>query len=1075
MSTCRNRRRTVLHVRRGNARSVLILASLLVPGAVPCAWADATRALAPRVAGATNVWLAIADTSAASLEAVDARPPYEPSRRYAAPGCAAGRVYWRRGGGPPPPCTSNQWVPAAAADPAAGLRCAAAAPALRVRGWHGAGRLRQWSPPALQWARPEAGARSALECDDDRGRHGSLAGRWYASEGDATPWAAQPENEIAWDEHPDVYTLYDASYVAWWHGAAPSATRTWRDAQREALITATADFPGSFALLRHSWNARDGRDLAAEGGMVVVAGSSGAAAAGPLATLLERAPHGGSAPLAETLDEAARFLRGADVRYGLASRAAPDVPQPSLQEVRGGPDGTRYIGPAARSCGRAHVSMLSAEAPDRDAGALALLWADGAPGACRTDLRGDCAARYAFRLAQPGVSGAARAEVDWLVAGPRAAWTAALPGPLPRTVDADALPPTLVAFARQRYAAAALATAATTTPQVTGVAASDDAYAGWLVPSTRDRWLGGLRRVRVDPETGAVQPARPADEARLPAPTDRRLYTDVSGAALAAPENRIAVDNALLGAAALGLDGSDAPPRDRVIAWLRGQDVDDADADGDRTESRGEIGAVLGLPALLRLADGRRFAFVGTGDGVLHALQDGTTEAWAYVPGVFLARAASLRESKSSGHRHAGLDGDLRLLTVDRNADRRIDARRGERAILLFGLRRGGRAYFAVDVSDPDAPRLLWSLTPRELPGLGQTWAAAVAARLTIAGTRQNPERLVVLLAGGHEPAQDRMLARPRDRAGAALYLVDAYTGALLWHAAGPGATAFRPDLRVPSLDYGIAAAPRALDLDADGELDRAYVADTGGQVFRFEFTRGAPRATLARAVRLARLGGAAAADRRFYAEPDVALIRRGPGAPYAAVTLGSGFAPEPLARGVADRLYSLRDPLPGAYRSPLPVGPVTDAELPDATAGPVPPDARGWKLHLTLPGERILVPARTLDHRVYVPTWLPPATAAGPDCVQPSGTTRLRVLDLRDGGRRSFRVIEADARPEPEPEALSTGGVAPPLALLTVPAPEGCRRDCRERVTGVLGTAGVPVAWPGSLVRGGWAERGVE
>jgi hypothetical protein len=192
-------------------------------------------------------------------------------------------------------------------------------------------------------------------------------------------------------------------------------------------------------------------------------------------------------------------------------------------------------------------------------------------------------------------------------------------------------------------------------------------------------------------------------------------------------------------------------------------------------------------------------------------------------------------------------------------------------------------------------------------------------------------------------------------------------------------------------------------------------------------------------------------------------------------VTLGSGFAPDPTLRGVADRLYSLRDPLPSHHRAAPVRPPVTDAELRDATDAIVPPTARGWKRRLTRPNERVLGPARTIDHAAYVTTWTPPAATPGPDCVQPPGTNRLRVVDVRDGRPRAFRVIEAPDDDEPEMQRLPDGGALPSLTVVRLPVPERCGGDCRPRVAALLGFEPVTTGWPGALVRAGWAERGIE
>jgi type IV pilus assembly protein PilY1 len=461
--------------------------------------------------------------------------------------------------------------------------------------------------------------------------------------------------------------------------------------------------------------------------------------------------------------------------------------------------------------------------------------------------------------------------------------------------------------------------------------------------------------------------------------------------------------------------------------------------------------------------------YAGTGDGMLHAFDAGGDERWAFVPAAFLTHLDELRLGRASGTRHAGLDAELAALVVDADADGTVRPGTGDRAVLYFGLRRGGRAYLAVDVTDPDAPRRLWTLTPRELPALGQTWATPVPARLTIAGTRQNADRRVVLLTGGHDPSQDVPRPRDRDRIGAALYLVDAYTGALLWHASGRVADA--PDLVVRDLEYAVAATPRALDVDEDGELDRAYVADTGGRLFRFDFRRGADRGALAAATLLADVGGTGGDDRRFYAEPDVALVRPARAPPHLAITLGTGFAPDPNAQQAADRLYSFRDPLGAATRAV----PLTDAMLPDAAAGAVAPDAPGWKYVLASPGEKIVAGARTVEHRVYVPAYVPPVPGVGADCTAPVGTSRLYALDIRDARRFDTHAPASAPNTDTAGDADAVSvGVAPAVAVVGLAA-QDCAGDCPREVVALLGTERVDVRWPGRIVRTGFAERGVE
>src|SRR4051812_18826840 len=66
-------------------------------------------------------------------------------------------------------------------------------------------------------------------------------------------------------------------------------------------------------------------------------------------------------------------------------------------------------------------------------------------------------------------------------------------------------------------------------------------------------------------------------------------------------------------------------------------------------------------------------------------------------------------------------DGSPSLFFDDVNGDGVISG--GERAFLYFGLRRGGRVYYALDISVKDAPRFKWKVTA-EQPSFSGNMAA---------------------------------------------------------------------------------------------------------------------------------------------------------------------------------------------------------------------------------------------------------------------------------------------------------------------------------------------------------------
>ena len=56
-----------------------------------------------------------------------------------------------------------------------------------------------------------------------------------------------------------------------------------------------------------------------------------------------------------------------------------------------------------------------------------------------------------------------------------------------------------------------------------------------------------------------------------------------------------------------------------------------------------------------------------------------------------------------------------------------------ERTIVVFGLNRGGRSYYAIDIHDPFNPVLLWSLVPDEAATVGIPQSRILATNLTAA------------------------------------------------------------------------------------------------------------------------------------------------------------------------------------------------------------------------------------------------------------------------------------------------------------------------------------------------------
>jgi type IV pilus assembly protein PilY1 len=124
--------------------------------------------------------------------------------------------------------------------------------------------------------------------------------------------------------------------------------------------------------------------------------------------------------------------------------------------------------------------------------------------------------------------------------------------------------------------------------------------------------------------------------------------------------------------------------------------------------------------------------------------------------------------------------------------------------VLVSGGREGGSSIFALDVTDPFGPELLWQA---DLPD-GKVFPSQVEFA-SVAGNS------LALVGSGLD----------EDTGRASLYAYDLTTGHLL---GGIGLSA-SPGIR------NKATTPRAVDLDLDGETDLIYCADLLGNVWRFQ------------------------------------------------------------------------------------------------------------------------------------------------------------------------------------------------------------------------------------------------
>lgn len=163
------------------------------------------------------------------------------------------------------------------------------------------------------------------------------------------------------------------------------------------------------------------------------------------------------------------------------------------------------------------------------------------------------------------------------------------------------------------------------------------------------------------------------------------------------------------------------------------------------------------------------------------------------------------------------------------------------RTILAGGLRQGGRAYYALDVTDPGAgsyPGYLWEFpaedaSAAEREAIGETWGTPVLTKVQVEVGGAPVERWVAIVTGGYHPTGDPNDALNYDAsatAGRGIYLIDVTNGEVLGEKKfDAGASDGREEML-----YAMPSTPSVFDIDTDGYADVIYVGDLGGNVWKW-------------------------------------------------------------------------------------------------------------------------------------------------------------------------------------------------------------------------------------------------
>jgi len=224
--------------------------------------------------------------------------------------------------------------------------------------------------------------------------------------------------------------------------------------------------------------------------------------------------------------------------------------------------------------------------------------------------------------------------------------------------------------------------------------------------------------------------------------------------------------------------------------------------------------------------DRQKVLYVGANDGMLHCIDLLTgEELWGFIPYNLLPRLKEMwAVDEVTGERYF-----FRKVYVDGSptvADVQIDGQ--WRTVLICGQGPGkgstlaggvtGNFYFALDVTDPSDPQPLWELTHEKM---GETWSVPAIGRIEKEG-----DFWAAFVGSGYDNYAD-------DVVGNRFYAVDIETGSIFWmFNAGEIDTMATHGWNIQNT---IPASPSKSDTDNNGYLDRVFVTDLDGRVWKLD------------------------------------------------------------------------------------------------------------------------------------------------------------------------------------------------------------------------------------------------
>lgn len=443
--------------------------------------------------------------------------------------------------------------------------------------------------------------------------------------------------------------------------------------------------------------------------------------------------------------------------------------------------------------------------------------------------------------------------------------------------------------------------------------------------------------------------------------------------------------------------------------------------------------------------DGIRVMLVGANDGQLHAFKAGELgspiyggkELWSFIPPNQLRRLKLIyhpdSEHPSDKSRQYYVDGPtsaaeiwVKGSTPETDITATTKTVSEWKTLMVTSLGRGGTTtlwssdtscfsnissyfspywtathqnycgYYAFDVSDTNDDTLNWPFLWRlgattgmpEAEGkyLGQPWSKMFIGRVRI----DNKEKWVGFIGGGYSgcgkaTGKTCSLDGGPDVRGKGFYVVDLSNGDILWKYTYANNS---------NMNYDLVAGPAVVDYDNDGFLDRAYIGDLGGSIWRFQFCKKSDATSCG----IANWTGgmlfddtAASGIRPIYTSAAVSLDKS-----YNLwVYVGTGDKTQPTRPQASDRFYAIKDRKSNG-EAPYDVGDLDQVD--EGSAADVYTDGNtasdnGWYMVFGA-NEKVLADPTIYQGRLYFTTYTPSPQSDTSDPCSAPGTSSFYNMD---------------------------------------------------------------------------------